>query len=282
MTLPASRVPVAPVPPKPSALALQKRTVLNFRAAEDAPALSRLLRDFGARVVECPLIAFEPPASWSAFDSRAARLQPGDWVVFSSATALRWALRRLAELGRSAECLRLARIAAIGEGTAGALAEAGLPVHLIPGTGFQAEGLLDALLPALAPGEPVWLPRAEQGREILIEGLERAGHPVTVTPVYRTVPAPGGMAPVADLLARGEVDWMVFTSSFMVRQFLERLPPGGRSWLARVRIACLGRVTAQTAEAHGLSVAALPHRQHLADLVRAMAAAESALGGARA
>ncbi|MFI5399923.1 MAG: uroporphyrinogen-III synthase [SAR324 cluster bacterium] len=243
--------------------------------------MSRLLRDFGARVVECPLIAFEPPASWSAFDARAARLQPGDWVVFTSATALRWSLRRLAELGRGAEWLRPARIAAIGEGTARALAEAGLAARLTPRTDFQAEGLRDALLPALAPGEPVWLPRAEQGRETLIEGLERAGHPVTVTPVYRTVPAPEGLAPVAGLLARGEVDWMVFTSSFMVLQFLERLPPGERSCLARVRIACLGGVTAHTARAHGLSVAALPERQHLSGLVRAMAAAESALGGAR-
>ena len=272
---------MASVPPTPSALALQKRTVLNFRAAEDAPALSRLLRDLGARVIECPLIAFEAPASWSAFDARAARVQPGDWIVFTSATALRWALRRLAELGRGAESLRPARIAAIGEGTAAALAEAGLPAHLIPLVDFQAEGLRDALLPALAPGEPVWLPRAEQGRETLIEGLERAGHPVTVTPVYRTVPAPAGLAPVADLLARGEVDWLVFTSSFMVRQFLDRLPPGGRGWLPRVRIACLGRVTAQTAEANGLAVAALPERQHLAGLVRAMAAAESALRGAQ-
>jgi uroporphyrinogen-III synthase len=268
-------MPVPLVPPQPSALPLKDRTVLNPRAAEDAPALSEPLRALGARVIECPLLAFEPPASWSAFDARADRLQPSEWVVFTSATALRWVLRRLGERGQGAEVLRTARIAAIGPGTARALAQAGLPVRLTPAAGFQAEGLRDALLAALAPGEPVWLPRAERGREVLIADLERAGHPVTVTPVYRTVPVPGGLQPAAGPLARGEVDWIVFTSSTMVAQFFAGLPPGERPWLARVRIACLGRVTADTAQAHGLSVAALPERQDLAGLVQAIVDAET-------
>lgn len=267
------------VPPQPSPVPLQDRTVLNLRAAEDAAALSAPLRALGARVIECPLLAFEPPASWAAFDARAERLQPGEWVAFTSATAVRWVLRRLRERGRGPEALGAARIAAIGHGTARALAEAGLPAALTPAAEFQAEGLRAALLEALAPGEAVWLPRAEQGREVLIAGLEAAGHPVAVTPVYRTVPTAAGLEPVAGMVARGEVDWIVFTSSTMVERFLERLPAAERSGLARVRIACLGRVTADSAEARGLTVAALPERQDLAALVQAIADAET--GAAR-
>lgn len=255
--------------------------MLNLRAAEDAPALSEALRAQGATVVERPAIAFVPPQSWEPFDARLARLAPGDWIAFTSATALRWTLRRLAELVPQAEPqasaapLKRARIAAVGQGTARALADEGLPVHVTPPEQFQAEGLRDALLKALEPGEAVWLPRAEQGREALVEGLERAGHPVSVTPVYRTVAAPGGLGPVAELLARGGVDWIVFTSSSTVTHFLAMLPPGGRAWLERCRVACLGRVTARTAEQEGLTVALVPARQDLAGLVEALAAAHT-------
>ncbi len=282
----ASRFPVSPSPvsrSSPSTRPLAGLTVLNLRAAEDAPALTAALHGQGATVVERPVIAFAPPQSWEPFDARLARLAPGDWIAFTSANALRWTLRRLAERTRragpegapqgTAGALKQARIAAIGQGTARALADAGLTVHLTPPEQFQAEGLRDALLQALRPGEAVWLPRAEQGRETLVEGLERAGHPVCVTPVYRTVAAPDGLGPVADLLMRGGVDWIVFTSSSTVTHFLAMLPREGRAWLERCRVACLGRVTARTAEEQGLTVALVPERQDLAGLVEALVAA---------
>jgi uroporphyrinogen-III synthase len=248
---------------------------LNLRAAEDAAALTRALEALGATVVERPVIAFVPPLTWAAFDARLARLAPGDWIAFTSATAVRCTLRRLGEQGRGPAALAAARIAAIGLGTARALADAGLPVKVTPPEQFQAEGLRDALLQTLLPGEEVWLPRAEQGREALAQDLERAGHAVRVTPVYRTVAAEGGLGPAAELLERGGIDWIVFTSSSTVTHFLALLPPRGKNWLERPKIACLGRVTARTAEAQGLTVAVVPARQDLAGLVDAVVAAVS-------
>jgi len=286
-------VPSAPTSSPPSATrpAAQRQplaglTVLNLRAAEDAPALTEALRARGATVVERPAIAFVPPQSWQPFDARLARLAPGEWIAFTSATALRWTLWRIADLAPQTEpqaaagALKPARIAAVGQGTARAVADAGLPVQLTPPEQFQAEGLRDALLQILRPGEAVWLPRAEQGREALAEGLERAGHPVCVTPVYRTVAAPGGLGPVAELLLRGGVDWIVFTSSSTVTHFLAMLPPEGRAHVERCRIACLGRVTARTAEEAGLKVALVPARQDLAGLVEALVVAHTAAADA--
>jgi len=280
----ASAIPASQVSRERSALSLSPTlplplaglAVLNLRAAEDAPALTQALAALGARVIEWPVIAFAAPQSWAPFDERFARLEAGDWIAFTSATALRFTLLRLGQLGQDRHALGQARFAAIGRGTARALAEAGLPVHLTPPQQFQAEGLRDALLAALRPGEPVWLPRAEQGREALVEGLAQAGHRVCVTPVYRTLPAQAGLGPVAELLERGAVDWIVFTSAAMVTHFVALLPPGGRAWLSRARIACLGRVTAQAAEQEGLRVAVVPARQDLAGLVEALAEAATA------
>ena len=51
---------------------------LNTREAGRAAELTEALAALGATVLEHPLLAFEPPASWEPFDSRLKRLEPGD------------------------------------------------------------------------------------------------------------------------------------------------------------------------------------------------------------
>ena len=81
--------------------------------------------------------------------------------------------RALAGHGLDSRALGGRRIAAIGPGTAAALARHGITADLVPER-FVAESLLDAFPPALA-GERVLLARAEVARDVLPEGLERLG-----------------------------------------------------------------------------------------------------------
>ncbi|MEE8396109.1 MAG: uroporphyrinogen-III synthase [bacterium] len=245
-------------------------TFLNTREASAAPELTRRLAALGAEVLERPMLRFVPPLSWQAFDSRFAGLAAGDWVAFTSATAVRFALKRLTKLGATAEALRAARLVAVGPATAAALEAEGLAVALVPET-FQAEGLLKTLLARIQPGGRVWLPRAEKGRELLADGLERAGLNVAVTPVYRTLMPEGGLGPAGEALAAGRLDWIVFTSSSTVNHFMALL---GREGLAigKARVACLGEVTARTARALGVEPDVTPRRQELDGLVEAIVA----------
>ena len=268
-----------PGTPSPQAMAgapLRGLTFLNTREAGAARALSEPLERLGARVIERPTIAFAPPASWAPFDEALALLRPGQWVIFTSANAVRCALERIAALGRAPAVLAGARIACVGGGTAEALGPHGLAPALLPGDPgrFQQEGLLEALVPVLRPGDPVWHPRAEEARDALEAGLRAAGAEVRVTPVYRTMLPPEGLGPVAAQLERGEIDWICFTSASTVRNLLTLLREEARPAVLRgPRIACLGRITAEAAREAGFSVAALPQRQTLAGLVEAIVAA---------
>ena len=110
------------------------RQVVVTRARSQASTLSALLRDLGARAIEVPTIRIDPPADGGAGLDRAAReLAEGryDWVVFSSANAVEALLARL----RDARSFGPARIAAIGPGTADALAQWRLTPDLMPGPG---------------------------------------------------------------------------------------------------------------------------------------------------
>ncbi len=96
-------------------------TFLNTREAAAAPELTTLLRVQGATVVERPMLAFAPPESWAPFDAQLKRLRPGDWVAFTSATAVRFAVERMNARGGGTVALEGARLAAVGAGTAAAL-----------------------------------------------------------------------------------------------------------------------------------------------------------------
>ena len=114
---------------------------------------------------------------------------------------------------------------------------------------FVAESLLDAFPAPGTPGARVLLARAAVARDILPEGLARAGYTVDVLAVYRTVVA----APDPEVLARvraGEVDAITFTSSSTVSNFCDiaTIPR------PQPLVVSIGPVTSDTARTQGLRV----------------------------
>jgi uroporphyrinogen III methyltransferase/synthase len=220
------------------------RSVVVTRAREQASTLSARLASLGAEVLELPAIALEPlPVELPDLGAYA-------WLVFTSANGVAgFFTRGLDPLGLDARALARMRVAAIGPGTAGALATRGVRADLVPER-FVAESLLEAFPPPTTPGERVLLPRAEQARDVLPEGLTSRGFAVDVLPIYRTVAA----VPDAALLARvrdGGVDAITFTSSSTVENFcdlVEAVPE------PQPTVVSIGPVTSATAKGRGLRV----------------------------
>jgi uroporphyrinogen III methyltransferase/synthase len=239
------------------------RCVVVTRAREQASELRHRLEALGAGVVELPAIEIEP------LDVSVPDLDRYDWLVFTSANGVAAFFDRgLAPGGLDARALAARRVAAIGPGTAAALAARGVRADLVP-TRFVAESLLDAFpLPSRA-GARVLLARAEQARDVLPEGLEDRGYAVDVLPVYRTVTAaPDPRA--LDRVRRGEVDAITFTSSSTVNNLCDLL---GELPDPQPLVASIGPVTSQTAKARGLRVDVEASEHTVEGLVTALLAA---------
>lgn len=260
---------------------LQGLTFLNTRDVRNAAALTLLLIEQGADVVECPTIEFVPPESWVPFDSRLEQLTDDDWIVFTSANAVRATLERVWELNRPPAVLGRGHIAVIGPGTRHALEREKLAVELMPGIA-QQEALLEVMRKTLRPKDRVWIPRAQDAREILVQGLRAEGYQVTVTPVYRTVMPSGGLGKAREPLLAGRIDWVLFTSTSTARHFFDLLDDEARAKLAQrwPRIACIGAVTADAVREQGLPVSVVAARQDLNGMVDAVV--EFVSGGGQA
>lgn len=251
-------------------LRLDGRRVVVTRPQGTDDALGHRLRAMGAEVIHFPAIAVGPPVSSGDLDRALLDLRSFAWVAFASANAVEWTVRRMAEIGVPAAALAAPRLAAIGPATARALSRAVRAPDLVPP---DARG--EALAAALAPevrGLRVLVPRAEEGRPELTEGLSSAGAEVSAPVAYRTLPAdPEALRGLGDLLEQGSVDAVVFASPSAVRAVAAALGPRA-SLLARAAVAVIGPTTAEAVRQQGWPVSIRPSYPGTGPLAEAIAA----------
>ena len=235
------------------------RTVVVTRARAQASELVAKLSALGAETVEVPTIEItDPHDGGEALRAAAGRLGGYDWVVFTSVNAV----DRLFRWVRDARAFGGAQVAAIGPGTAAALAARGVVADLQPATAV-AEALVGSFP---AGGGRVLLPQAAAARPVLEEGLRAKGWDVEVVHAYRTVVA----RPTDEALAAAaKADAIAFTSSSTVTSWLA---VAGAGALPPV-VACIGPVTAGTAAEHGMPVTVVADEHTVDGLVGALVAA---------
>jgi uroporphyrinogen III methyltransferase/synthase len=172
---------------------------------------------------------------------------------------------RLAAGGRDARSLAGARVAAIGPGTAAALAAHGIAADVVPER-FVAEALVEAL--AEVPARRALVARASQAREVLPEALRSRGIEVDVLPLYETVAEPLSERTLA---AARSADYVTFTSSSTVRFFLEAA--GADAALSpRTRVVSIGPVTSEALRESGLEAHVEAERHDVEGLLDALLA----------
>ncbi|MBU2261320.1 MAG: uroporphyrinogen-III C-methyltransferase [Proteobacteria bacterium] len=247
------------------------RGVVITRPEAQAAELSELLRARGARVINFPVIRIAPPETWDELDRALDRLEGYRWLIFTSANGAAFFFRRLRERGRDIRDLKGIRIATIGPATASAVEARGIRVDLVPEE-FISEGVVRAFAGEDLRGCRVLLPRAQEARDVIPEGLAKMGAEVDIATAYRTARSDRNASELIPYFADEKIDVITFTSPSTVTNFLGimgpdfRLPP-------KVRIACIGPVTEAAARKAGLKVDILQERYTIPGLVEALAAA---------
>ncbi len=219
-------------------------SVLVTRPEDSADALLRCLHACGAAVVHVPVIRTADPPTYAALDVALDQLRSYDWIVFTSASGVRFVARRLAVRGIEPRAeLGDCKIAVIGAGTERELARYGVLPALVPPEAI-AESLRDALLRAgVGPGCRVLLPQPVEGRDVVAVGLRGVGATVDVVPAYQTVPnTDGGDAVRRWLDGMGRKAALVASPSSVRGLFV--MLGGDRERFARIPLVCIGPVTA--------------------------------------
>jgi len=244
--------------------ALAGRSVVVTRAASQAATLRDALAARGAEVVLFPTIVTQAARDPEPVRRAVASVEAYSWIVFTSANAVRFFADHLATRpgGRLPPGVH---VAAVGTGTAEALAERHIRVDAIPDEFLG--GRIAAALGDLA-GRRVLLPRADLGRPETPEALRAAGALVDDVTVYHTVPAvadPTGLARLED-----GVDAVTFTSPSTFTNFVALVGRRMEDLLAGAAVASIGPVTSAAIRDAGHPVHVEPAEHTMAGLVDAL------------
>ena len=234
-----------------------KRIVVT-RARAQASTLVARLAELGAEVVEVPTIEITDPVDGGdALRQAVADIGSYDWLVLTSPNGVERTFAHVPD----ARSLAGVQVAAVGSGTAAALAQHRVVADLVPAE-FVGDALLDAF-PAPPPGGGrVLLARAAVARDVLPDGLRAAGWDVDVVEAYRTRPVP---LTADQVEAVATADAVTFASSSSVTNLVaavgaDQVPPV---------IVSIGPITSEAVRSAGLEVTAEASPHTIAALVDA-------------
>jgi uroporphyrinogen III methyltransferase/synthase len=246
-----------------------KRVVVT-RSRDQASVFAEMLIDRGATTIEFPTIDVVPPASWEELDKAIQTIETYDWIIFTSANAIRFFMERLRALNKDLRMLHGVMICVVGPKTAEALESYGVRADLVPSE-FKAEGVVSALGGVNVKGQKILIPRAKVAREIIPDKLREQGADVTVATAYENVRPSADVDRIKRLLQERKISALTFTSSSTVHNFVEILGPKGyKNLIEGVAVACIGPVTAKTAEEYGMKTDIMPKEYTIPALVDAM------------
>lgn len=244
---------------------LHGRTVVVTRARAQASGLAATLSGLGATVVELPAIRVVSRIDTDEVRAAAGSIADYDLVCLTSPNGVGFLFDALTAAGRDARSLAGATVAAIGPGTARALAAHGIAADVIPER-FVAEALVEALAGVEVEGKKVLVARAAEARDVLPDALRERGAEVDVVALYETVrDAPDEKAIEAAQVA----DYVTFTSSSTVKNLTDAL---GDRFPAAARIVSIGPVTSDSVRDAGLELAVEADRHDVDGLLAALLA----------
>ncbi len=252
----------------PSALA-GKRIVIT-RSAAQSEALARELSARGAIPVVLPLVSFADPEDFAPLDAAIAGIQRFDWMILTSAQAVRAVVKRSEHLKRSLiRSESKLRIASVGPVTAESARKAGLPVEYVAET-HSGAALAEELGKRLC-GAKVFLPRSDRANPDLPHALKRHGAQVTEVIAYRTLRPTDADQRNLRQIAEGAADAVLFFSPSAVQHFAELFGGGQlRALQDKLAITAVGPVTANALREAGVGRTVLATDTTAAAVVEAL------------
>ncbi|SDN15958.1 uroporphyrinogen-III synthase [Halogranum gelatinilyticum] len=224
---------------------MSKPTVAVLRPDDDRITEAvKYLRSLGVTAVADPMLTIRLTGK---------TLGAADYCVFTSRTGVEIAVEQNWYSSKSTVC-------AVGQQTASALRDDGIPVDIVPST-FTSTGLVEELA-AEVDGSTVEIARSAHGSDVLIQGLETAGADVYETQLYR-LDRPTDAGRSVTLATDGQLDGILFSSPRTVNHFCEIAAeqtglPALQRGMTKTIIGAIGLPTARAIWGHGITVDVIP------------------------
>jgi uroporphyrinogen-III synthase len=253
-----------------SNLPLINKTIVITRTVEQSKESSEIFKELGANVITFPTLDIVPPSSWNEFDKIVRGRTKVDFIIFTSAHAVKMFVKRCYDLNLVLNFEGL-KVTAIGNKTSAVCSRFNIPVHIIPKK-FSSEGLVEELSGYALKDKVIFIPRSEIGREKLPEDLEKLGAVIKAAPVYNvSIPPEDKIEKYIEVLNNSKPDLFIFTSPSTFENFLEILKINNPvKYFKYYDVAAIGPTTRTAIENHYVNVNIVPKEYTLRGLAKAI------------
>lgn len=244
--------------------------VIVTRTREQSGSLSEKLTGLGYEAIEVPTIKTVSLMADEQLKKAFSR-HKYDWIFFTSHNGVNEFGSFLNRMGKDSRIFGEAKICAIGSETAKSLRGIGIEPDYMPFQ-FVSEAIVEhfknmSFKSLVAPKALIL--RAKKARDILPVELKKAGFLVKTIDLYDTV-MPEESALIIKEAFKRRIDFVTFTSSSTVENFIKLL---GESYIRRlfgVKIVSIGPVTSGTLKKFGLKIDAEAKTHTIDGLVTAV------------
>ena len=243
-----------------------KVIVLTRRSEQSREAILKLEKN-GASVISFPTIKIVPAENKTEFDSSINKFDAFDYIVFTSANAVKQFVFRLDQIQEHLNFDKLT-VVAVGEKTAHACHRYHIPVGIVPKS-FSAKGIADELSRSDITGKKFFIPCSSIARDELPERLGKMGAEITLIPIYNTIlPDVSETAKIVEVILNRKPDIFIFTSPSTFHNFVKILNLAApEDYFSGHTVAAIGPTTESAIRDRGVTVQVTPSKNTMADLI---------------
>lgn len=249
-------------------LPLKGKTIVITRTVEQSKDTSAALKRLGADVIVFPTLEILPPANWKGFDEIVLQPDKIDFIIFTSAHAVRMFNQRCEELNIILN-FNKTKVVSVGTKTSSVCGKINLPVHIVPKK-FSAEGVVEVLSKYNLKNKVVFIPRSAIGREELPRGLKDLGAVIKSVPVYNvSLPTEENIKPYIEELKKYKPDLFIFTSPSTFENFLQiEKVSNPVAYFNKFDVAAIGPTTKASIEKKQVTVNIMPDEYTIDGLIK--------------
>jgi uroporphyrinogen-III synthase len=247
---------------------LKNKTIVLTRTVEQSKESASAFSELGADVIIFPTLEIVPPSSWNEFDKIVSEQNKIDFIIFTSAHAVKMYTKRLKELNLEIHYKQM-KVVAVGSKTYSICEKYNVPVHIIPKR-FSGEGVVDALSKFDLKDKTIFIPRSALGREDLPHGLRELGAIIKTVPVYNvSLPTKENISENIKKLNTSKPDLFIFTSPSTFENFMQIMDISNpMSYFKGYDVAAIGPTTQSAIENKRVKVNIMPDEFTIQGLVK--------------
>lgn len=240
------------------ASALSGKVICITRSLNQAKKSAELVKKRGGIPFIFPVVKQEPVELSAQDRDKLLNLDSYDYLVFTSANAVRFFKSAAESLGVSLNDLKV-EVACVGPQTHAQAEIFGMNVSVVPDE-FLGATLAGVLKKTMKPGARILYPRPERVSRDLKSELRVSGFQVDELVLYRTVPDGSFVDEAEKEFKSGQIHAVTFASGSAVKCFCSLLSSrlDLSEVLERVLVAVIGPSTLKAAEKSGIKVDVIP------------------------